>query len=153
MKTILGHKPKHLIFFGFLIAAFVLVYFSEKYSEDNTCKLKYPYEPCDYKQLITIQQVQNNQWVNVSQFSNFGWQDYRQLPQYGNGHAVFRQGSDIGEVHYNIYNATDFPLGTIAHLAQYFSEHTSLMQQIWVFLIVAFSFFILYLVAKFLANL
>jgi hypothetical protein len=65
-----------------------------------------------------------NQWINTSGFPPDGKEHYRELKQYGNRHAIFELGAEWGSVHLDQYNATDFPSGTLNHLAKFANEKT-----------------------------
>lgn len=66
------------------------------------------------------------EWVNTTMFPPDGKDHYRQLPRYGNAHAVFEPGAEFGVQHIDLHNAVDFPKGTVNHLAKYAHERTGI---------------------------
>lgn len=79
---------------------------------------------------IHISQVQNGQWVNTT-FARFdGKTEFRERPAFGNRHAVFNKNSKWGIVHFDEFNALEFPNGTVDHLSRYAEEKTSIPHDI-----------------------
>jgi hypothetical protein len=64
--------------------------------------------------------------MNTSGLPQDGKQHYRELKQYGNRHAIFEPGAEWGIVHIDQHNATDFPTGTLNHLAKFANEKTGI---------------------------
>lgn len=54
-------------------------------------------------------ELKESEWVNTSIFRWDGKEDYRQFPEHGNGHVVFEPSQEWGDLHYDQYNALDFP--------------------------------------------
>jgi len=69
-----------------------------------------------------------DQWANTTGFPPDGKEHFRELKQYGNRHAVFERGGTFGMVHCDQYNALDFPVGTLNHLAKYTNEKTGISE-------------------------
>jgi len=69
-------------------------------------------------------EINSEVWIDTSLFAADGREHFREKKQFGNRHAVFDKGSDRGTVHYDQYNATDFPTGTVNHLANFMSQRT-----------------------------
>lgn len=65
-------------------------------------------------------------WLGDLRFD--GKEGFREVEPYGNRHAVFEQGAEWGEVHYDQYNATTFPHGTVNHLAKWGNEQTGVSE-------------------------
>ena len=63
-------------------------------------------------------QSQPERWINIGD-------GYRETEQYGNRHAKFIDSQWL-EVHWDQYNATSFPDGTINHLAHWGNEQTGI---------------------------
>jgi len=80
----------------------------------------------DYTESIHISEILSvpNRWIKTKDW--FDKIEYRELEKFGNRHAVFEDGSEWGEVHYDEYNATSFPIGTVNHLAKWGNEETGL---------------------------
>lgn len=74
--------------------------------------------------------VQNARWLNTSVLRSDGREEFRELPRYGNRHAIFEQGLDIGNVHYDKHNALDFPEGTLNHISHYVEEKTGIPENL-----------------------
>lgn len=71
-------------------------------------------------------ELKESEWVNTSIFRWDGKEDYRQFPEHGDGHVVFEPSQEWGDLHYDQYNALDFPNGTLEHLALYIEEKTGI---------------------------
>ena len=84
----------------------------------------------DYTDSIHISEILNEseKWVMTRNW--FGKTEYRELENFGDRHAVFENGSEWGTVHYDQYNATSFPTGTINHLAKWENEETGLDERL-----------------------
>ena len=78
--------------------------------------------------MIHRSEINSSRWVETTILRNDGLEEFREKPQYGNRHAVFEQGSDWGEIHYDKHNALDFPIGTTNHLAKYIEEKTGIAE-------------------------
>jgi|APSaa5957512535_1039671.scaffolds.fasta_scaffold476233_1 hypothetical protein len=80
----------------------------------------------DYTYSIHISEILNEleKWVLTRNW--FGKTEYRELEKFGDRHAVFENGSEWGTIHYDQYNATSFPVGTVNHLAKWGNEETGL---------------------------
>ncbi|MGI0016260.1 MAG: hypothetical protein ACREBU_22800 [Nitrososphaera sp.] len=76
--------------------------------------------------LIHRAEVLTNRWINTSGLPPDGKEHYRELRQYGNRHAILEPGAECGTVHFDQYNATDFPSGTLNHLAKFANEKTGI---------------------------
>ena len=74
--------------------------------------------------------VQNTRWLNTSILRPDGLEEYRERPRYGNRHAIFEQGQDLGDMHYDKHNALDFPHGTLNHISHYVEEKTGVPEKI-----------------------
>ena len=80
--------------------------------------------------MISIDEVSSHpeQWVDTSYLRSDDKIEYREKKKYGDRHAVFDNGAYWGEVHYDQYNATDVPVGTVNHFSNYVEEKTGLPQ-------------------------
>lgn len=67
---------------------------------------------------------ESERWVVTRNW--FGKTEYRELEKFGDRHALFENGSEWGIVHYDQYNATSFPEGTVNHLAKWGNEETGI---------------------------
>ena len=47
---------------------------------------------------------------------------FREKKEFGNRHAIFDLGAETGIVHVDLYNALDFPIGTVNHIAKWTNE-------------------------------
>ena len=65
-------------------------------------------------------------WMDTSGVRSDSREEYRERKEFGNRHTIFEKGSLFGEVHYDKYNATDFPVGTVQHVSQYTEEKTGI---------------------------
>lgn len=153
MKSVLDHNSRHIFFFFMFVVAFLTIYLAEKYAEQNTCQLKFPADQCNFRGSITREQVTNSNWVNTSKFSLSSMDEFREKMQFGFRHAEFQKSSDIGTVHYDMYDATDIPFGTVAHLSQYFSENTGISDSFWIAVLFIMLFAVFYEAARHLAKL
>ena len=71
-------------------------------------------------------EVNRYRWHNTSFLRADGKTEYREKSGYGNRHAVFENGSSVGDMHVDRFNATDFPMGTIRHASNYVEEKTGI---------------------------
>ncbi len=71
-------------------------------------------------------EIIEGQWKDTSYFRTDGKEEFRELEQYGNRHAIFEKDSQIGYVHIDKFNATDFSSGTINHASNYVEEETGI---------------------------
>lgn len=102
--------------------------------------------------LIHRSQIDPSKWVNTSIFRFDGKEEYRELARYGNRHAVFSPNSEWGELHEDQHNATDFPKGTLNHLALYTNEKTDIPEEIAKLVLVAAGMYTGYKILKFLGD-
>ena len=75
---------------------------------------------------ISRNEINNSRWINTSIIRLDGKEEFRELKEYGDRHAVFDVNSQIGYVHNDEYNVTNFPLGTINHFSNYVEEKTGI---------------------------
>ena len=80
--------------------------------------------------MIHRSEVQTSRWMETSIIRTDGLEEFREKPEFGNRHAIFQPGSDWGEIHYDKYNALDFPNGTLDHLAKYTEEKTNIPEKL-----------------------
>jgi len=68
--------------------------------------------------MIHISEIQSEpyRWMQT-------WDGYREIEKYGNRHAKLIDNEWL-DVHWDEYNATSFPEGTIDHLAHWTNEKT-----------------------------
>ncbi len=73
---------------------------------------------------IHISQItsESKHWIRT-------WDGYREIERFGNRHAKFVD-SEWLDVHWDEYNATSFPIGTVNHLAKWGNEKTSINEDI-----------------------
>lgn len=69
-------------------------------------------------------EMTSERWVNSTGLPPDGREHFRGLKQYGNRHSVFERNTEWGQIHIDEHNATDFPVGTVNHLAKYTNEKT-----------------------------
>lgn len=69
-------------------------------------------------------------WVNSTGLPPDGREHFRELKQYGNRHVVFERNAEWGQIHIDEYNATDFPVRTVNHLAKYTNEKTGVPENL-----------------------
>ncbi|MEO9306699.1 MAG: hypothetical protein ABI342_00125 [Nitrososphaera sp.] len=86
----------------------------------------------EYISRSEIMREYGTKWLGDLRFD--GKEGFREVEKYGNRHAVFEQGAEWGEVHYDQYNATTFPPGTVNHLAKWGHEQTGINERLlrWV---------------------
>ena len=74
--------------------------------------------------LIHISEIksEDHRWIHT-------WDGYRELAKYGNRHAKFVD-SEWLQIHIDQHNATNFPIGTINHLAKWGNEKTAINEDI-----------------------
>lgn len=75
-------------------------------------------------------EIRPDRWTDTTGFPPDGKEHFRELKRYGNRHAVFERGSIWGMVHQDLYNALDFPVGTLNHLAKYTHEKTGISESV-----------------------
>lgn len=102
--------------------------------------------------LIHRSEINSVCWVDTSMIRTDGMKEYRELPQYGNRHAIFNPNSEWGEVHYDEHNATNFPVGSIKHLGRYTNEKTGIPEDIATVGIAAVGLYGLYRLLKYLEE-
>ena len=78
--------------------------------------------------MMSIDEVKGHpeQWADTSYLRSDNKIEYREKKPYGNRHVIFENGSLWGDVHYDKYNATDIPVGTVNHFSNYVEEKTSI---------------------------
>lgn len=76
--------------------------------------------------IIHRSEITKERWTETSYLRNDDKEEFREKVKYGNRHAVFVKGALLGEVHYDEYNATDVPVGTINHASKYVEEKTNI---------------------------
>jgi len=76
--------------------------------------------------LIHRSEITQEHWFHTSYLRGDGKEEFREKVQFGNRHAVFVRGEELGEVHDDEHNATDVPVGTIMHAAKYTEEKTGI---------------------------
>ena len=101
---------------------------------------------------IHISEINSERWTNTSLIRSDNKIEFREKPQFGNRHVLFEIDSSWGTVHYDKYNALDFPDGTINHLAQYTEEKTSLPAGLAKIAIVIGGVYVGYKLLKFLVE-
>lgn len=79
--------------------------------------------------MIHRREVMTERWTGTSIIRSDDLEEFREKPEYGNRHAIFEPGADWGEIHYDEYNALDFPNGTLDHLAKYTEEKTNIPEK------------------------
>lgn len=97
-------------------------------------------------------QITNEKWYDTSFLRMDEKQEFREKKQYGNRHVVFNPGAVWGTIHYDKYNATDFPVGTIQHTSKYTEEKTGIPEGLVTLGIVAVSLFVGYKALKFISK-
>jgi len=80
--------------------------------------------------MISIDEVRSHpeQWVDTSYLCSDDKIEYREKKEFGDRHAVFDNGASWGDIHYDKYNATDVPVGTVKHFSNYVEEKTGIPQ-------------------------
>lgn len=81
-------------------------------------------------QMIHVSEILNEYEKWIMTHNSLEKIEYRELEKFGNRHAVFSDGSEWGAVHYDEFNATSFPIGTINHLAKWENEQTGLPEEV-----------------------
>jgi len=73
---------------------------------------------------IHISQItsESERWIRT-------WDGYREIEKFGNRHATFID-SEWLDVHWDQYNATSFPTGTVNHLAKWGNEKTGINEDV-----------------------
>ena len=97
-------------------------------------------------------EVYPERWINTSDVRSDNKEEYRERKEFGNRHVIFEKGSLFGEVHYDKYNATDFPVGTVQHVSNYTEEKTGIPAVLVTLGIVAVSAFLGYKAIKYVAK-
>ena len=79
-------------------------------------------------EIVLRNEVENHpqRWVNTSGVRSDGKEEYREIKEFGNRHAIFENGASYGTVHHDKYNATNFPVGTVQHVSKYTEEKTGI---------------------------
>lgn len=79
---------------------------------------------------ISLNQIKSHleRWVDTSYLRFDDKTEYREKKEYGNRHAVFEYGAILGKVHYDKFNATDVPVGTVRHFSNYVEEKSGIPQ-------------------------
>ena len=82
--------------------------------------------------MISRDEVTSNseQWADTSYLRSDGKEEYRERKQFGNRHAIFEPNALWGDIHYDQYNATDFPKETTQHFSNYVEEKTGIPQNV-----------------------
>ena len=70
--------------------------------------------------------AERQQWYNTSFLRTDGKIEYREKAEFGNRHAVFENGSYVGDMHTDRFNATDVPVGMVRHAGNYVEEKTGI---------------------------
>ncbi|MCV0392761.1 MAG: hypothetical protein K5790_05635 [Nitrosopumilus sp.] len=80
--------------------------------------------------MISIDEVRSHpeQWINTTALRSDDKIEYREKKEFGNRHVVFENGAFWGDIHYDQFNATDFPVGTVKHFSNYVEEKTGIPQ-------------------------
>jgi len=97
-------------------------------------------------------EITSDRWTDTSIIRFDGREEFREKPEYGNGHAIFELGSEWGEYHIDEHNALDFPQGTLNHTALYVNEQTGIPQTAAKLGIVAIAFYGLYKFFKYFED-
>ena len=97
-------------------------------------------------------EITNQQWTDTSYLRTDGKEEFRERKEFGNRHVVFENGSIWGEVHYDQYNATDFPKGTVSHASNYVEEKTGIPKGLITLAIVLGSAYVGYKTLKYLSK-
>ena len=61
-----------------------------------------------------------DRWVRYTNGENK--EVFREKKEFGNRHAIFDLSAETGIVHVDLYNALDFPIGTVNHIAKWTNE-------------------------------
>jgi len=91
-------------------------------------------------------------WMNTSGVRSDNKEEYRERKEFGNRHVIFENGSLFGEVHYDKYNATDFPVGTVKHFSNYTEEKTGIPARLVTLGIIAVTAFLGYKAIKYISK-
>lgn len=102
--------------------------------------------------LIYRAEITKEKWTNTSDLRTDGKEEFREKAKFGNRHAVFEKGALWGEVHYDKYNAIDFPVGTVNHFAKYTEEKIGIPQGFVILVIVIVAVVVGVHVIKYLAK-
>ena len=70
--------------------------------------------------------AERQRWYDTSFLRTDGKVEYREKAEFGNRHAVFENGSYVGNMHVDRFNATDVPVGTVRHAGKYVEEKTGI---------------------------
>ena len=89
-------------------------------------------------------QIYKERWIDTSYLRIDGKEEFRERAKYGNRHAIFEKGSQIGYVHIDKFNATDVPSGAINHTSNYVEEKTGIPQGLATLGIAALGLFVGY---------
>lgn len=101
---------------------------------------------------IRRSEITNQQWADTSYLRTDGKEEFRERKEFGNRHVVFENGSIWGEVHYDQYNATNFPKGTVEHASNYVEEKTGIPQGLVTLGIVLAGAYVTYKAIKFISK-
>ena len=104
--------------------------------------------------MITRQEVKEHpeRWMKTSWLRLDGKEEYRERKEFGNRHVIFERGTLFGEIHYDKYNATDFPVGTVQHTSNYTEEKTGIPAGLVTLGIIAVSAFLGYKAIKYVSK-
>ena len=104
--------------------------------------------------MISIDEVRSHpeQWSNTSFVRSDDKTEYREKKEYGNKHVVFEKDALFGDVHYDQYNATDIPFGTVNHFSNYVEEKTSIPQGLVALATIGVSLYVGYKAVKWAKN-
>lgn len=97
-------------------------------------------------------QITKERWANTSSLRTDNKEEFREYPKYGNRHAVFEKGSDIGYIHIDEDNALDIPIGTINHVSKYVEEKTGIPKWLTNLVIVGIGLIVLVKAGKSIAK-
>ena len=86
-------------------------------------------------------QITKEKWIDTSYLRTDDKEEFRERAKYGNRHAVFEKGSQVGYAHIDKFNATDIPIGTINHTSNYVEEKTGIPQGLVALGVVALGLF------------
>src|SRR5437660_2484674 len=102
--------------------------------------------------LIHRSEITKERWINTSDLRTDDKEEFREKTKFGNRHAIFEKGALWGEVHYDKYNATDFPVGAVNHFAKYTEEKTGIPKGFVILVVVIVAVVIGIHVIKYLAK-
>ena len=76
--------------------------------------------------IIRRSEITKNRWIDTSYLRTDDKEEFRERKEFGSRHVVFDKNSSLGMIHYDEFNATDFPVGTINHFSNYVEEKTGI---------------------------